>query len=238
MTDIQKKEGTASLLKKADVVLVLALGIFLLITAARQAAYALTIAPSTQTLDAILDREIVPPSDVDSLIKRETSALNILDTAVGWADLGMAQGLRASYASGTEEAATLKEAAHQSLIRSLVRAPANPYIWLRLAVLRLDQGAPDSEILTYWRQSHLTGPNENRLYLARIGTGLGLWNDMTTADRQALFHDIQYDWPQNQNELVGMAAKPFSRAVIRSALLADLTKLRAFEEIYALRGVK
>jgi hypothetical protein len=142
--------------------------------------------------------------------------------------LGLALAIEADGAAPARRAALLGDAA-VALEDSLSRAPANPYVWTRLALVRQSLGADDAELLRYLRLSWQTGPNEERLRLSRIRLALQHWTMLQGQDRPSLFTDIRYAWRDNPDDLISVARSDFIRNVIRAALLPDLPALTAFE---------
>lgn len=197
----------------------------------------LTLLPSDPTLDSIQQLKPVPDAALDRLIAAQASALAVTDDSRIWGYQGLALGLKASLAqqAGTsaDKVSALRDEAKDALVKSLQGAPANPYVWTRLAVLTEEAEGPPETALSYWRYAQLTGPNEPRLRLARIKTGILLWSLMNDADRATLARDLVNSWPADQEGIVTLADNDFARAVVRSSLLADLQKLMQFEKEYA-----
>ena len=128
-----------------------------------------------------------------------------------------------------KDVAALRRGAREALATSLSFAPANPYVWIRLTLLSEQDGDPPEKSLSYWRYSVVTGPQEDRIRFIRTTLGLPLWSYMDVKDRESLFEDIRNDFVPQSSEFVTLARDPFARAVIRSALITDLPKLKRFE---------
>jgi hypothetical protein len=221
---------------RPDVVLPLAGGIWLAVFGLRQVVAALLIVPSNATLERIQNLEPVTPVALVGLADRQSNSLAVMDSAAGWSNLGLALALQAESASAADRADLLTRTV-EALRTSLTLAPANPYVWTRLAVVRHSTGARDAEIMRYVRLSWMTGPNEERLRLPRIGLTLGHWSAVTEADRQSLLEDIRHAWDLRHEDILPLATSPFATNVVRAALIPDLANLRTFEKaLSAKRG--
>lgn len=220
---------------RADLLVTATIGLFLLFFGLRQAISALIVLPSNPTLKAIDEQRAVSADALTRLIGAEQSALAIQETAEGWGNLGLALSLQ--YRPNSTDRATLRQA-RQAVVRSLSLAPADPYNWMRLAVVELILGTDYKQVATDWRMAFLTGPNETQLRGARAALAITLWTQLSDADRDSLFTDIRGAWHENKDAVVAMAADPFTANVIRAALVVDLSKLIAFEKMLADKGAK
>jgi hypothetical protein len=214
--------------------IVLSAGTLLLFCGFRQAVASISLLPTTDVLDQIELLEPVGPDSLRALITDQRFSLSVLDDPATASGLGLALSLQAT-AGRSVDADGVDEAKHL-LMHSVALAPANPYVWTRLALL---SSSPE-ETLRYWRLSKATGPNEIRLRLIRVKLALPIWQIMTKRDHEDVFDDVFYAWPSLTNDddlkFVNMAAEdPLARAIIRSALLRDLARLADFEKRLAMK---
>lgn len=219
----------------ADIVIPAILGCFLIIFGVRQAVPALLLLPVSATIDTMREQKDATPEALDSLISAEKASLALRESAVGYSDMGLAMTLRAGTAGNSQE---LLEQARDALIRSLSLSPANPYAWIRLATVQQSLGADSALVAKEWRMAVMTGQNEERLRLPRINIALGIWPELTPADRANVFTDIRSLWRQDKAPLLQEAITPFSANVIRAALVVDLQELVAFEKALKAKNQK
>ena len=168
------------------------------------------------------------------LIELHRLALTVLERASTWSTLGLALALQAD-ASPPEQRPALLGRADAALRTSLSLAPANPYVWTRLAIVRQSEGAEDVELVRYLRLSWRTGPNEERLLVPRIGLALKHWGTITELDRSRVFRDIRVAWDSRRDEILPLADTAFGANVIRAALLPDRVSLASFEAALSAR---
>jgi hypothetical protein len=212
----------------------LAGGLWLMIFALRQLIAALLVVPGGPTLARLQHLEPAPAGALARLIDTQSRSLAVLDSAGGWSNLGLALALQSETSPAPERAALLGRA-EAALRTSVSLAPANPYVWTRLAIVRQTAGADDGELLGYLRLSWLTGPSEERLRVPRIRLVLGHWGALTEKDRQFLFRDIRDAWAWQREDVLPVADTPFAVNVVRAALVPDPASLTAFDKALAAR---
>jgi hypothetical protein len=211
---------------RADLVLSLAGGLVLAAFGLRQAVASFLLMPAAATLQSLQEMKPVEPAALDGLIADQTASLAVAPNAAGWSNLSLALALRQQDA-----------AAESALLTSLSLAPANPYGWLRLAVLRDAANAPETDVLAAWRLSQWTGPNEVRLRQLRIRLAVAHWSGLAEADRRSLFMDIRHEWDHDQSSVFALATTPIATNIIRAALVIDMDAFTTFEHQMAAREV-
>lgn len=204
------------------------LALFLFLAGTRQFAAGLAVLPGNATLSALRERTSVAPADLDSFIATEQASLALLDRADGWSNLSLAYALRAET---SEDRMSLLVKAHDAVSKSLALAPANPYGWARLAAIERQLGYENAAVAGHWRQSVTTGPNEDRLFVARIGMAVTLWPDLTRDDQAEVWREIRDLWSMDQGTVLSLARDDFSTNVIRAALAVDLQQFRLFDRM-------
>jgi hypothetical protein len=203
-------------------------GLLLSLGGVRQFAAGLLSLPGNATLSALQERSSVAPSDLDAYIATEQRSLAILDRADGWSNLSLAYAVRSD---SSDERHSLLVQARDAASRSLALAPANPYAWARLAVIEQQLGYDNAVVAGHWRQSVTTGPNEDRLFVARITLAIALWPDLTRDDHAEVWREIRDLWSMNQGTVLALARDDFSSNVIRAALAVDLQQFRIIDQM-------
>jgi len=202
------------------------LGLFIMLFGLRQTVAALILVPENRTIVALQGLESPDPAALDRLVAAEQTSLHLHETAEGWSNLGLALAVSA----GPGDTARLAEA-KRAVIQSLIDAPANPYVWTRLAVLDQMTGADRTEIRDSWRMSYLTGPNEERLHIPRITIAIGIWPELTGADRANVFTELHATWVIDKSAVVDLARDSFTTNLIRASLVNDLPSMFAFDKM-------
>ncbi len=210
----------------AELVLAAVVGVSLLFFGLRETISAAILWPSNATLKQIDELQTVAPDALSRLISREETSLAIRDSAEGQGNLGLALALLAE--RNANDKAMLEKAQH-ALVRSLSSAPADPYVWTRLAIVRQHLGFDPRQIADDWRMAEMTGPNEDRLRIPRLGLAVSLWSELTESDRAVLFTDIRAAWNEDRDSVAKIASDAFTANVIRAALAVDVPQLLAFE---------
>lgn len=206
-----------------------AVSLLLAALGAQQFASDIGVAISRETLDDLQDGKPRDAADLKSLIDSEKFALSTGAWARNYSDLSLAQ---ASLASGTADAAekqSLLSQARDNLKAGLQREPANPYAWLRLALISRTLGAPDDEVYKYWQMSIMSGPNEDKILSPRIQLAVDLWTLLTVSDRQAVFADIRDLYAHDHLWQIANEATPFMVNVIRAALVTDMARFKEYD---------
>lgn len=222
----EKPSLVASLLRP-DLAFGALLGAFVTLFGLWQAIPALSLLPSSQTVSEIQSLAPVSPGQLDKLIEAERTALPIRGTAGDWSNLGIALALKSE--QGDQDHALLNQS-KDALKHSLELAPANPYLWIRLAIIDAAQEMEASSQLDEWRMSVMAGPNELRLGVPRTVIAIPLWDYLNTSDRQAVFTDIRNGWRSDPLKIMTLANSTFSTNVIRASLASDLPILLTFEK--------
>jgi len=216
----------------------LAASLLLAFLGAQRFASDIQVAVQRDTLVDLQDNKPRDPADIKSLVEAEKFALSVGAPAQSYSDLSLAEATLASSTADTAEKQALLADARDTLRTGLQREPANPYAWLRLALLSRGLGAPDAEIYKYWQMSIMTGPNEDKILAPRIDLAVDLWPLLGNSDRQAVFADIRDIYDHDHGWQIANEASPFMVNVIRAALVTDMARFKeydAFEKARQLR---
>jgi tetratricopeptide (TPR) repeat protein len=211
------------------------IGIALACFGIRQALASLAMVPSGPTVETLRLLKDVSKEDLERLVDNENRALALLDSPRDWSNLGLALSLQGEAAADKSQRSERLLQADQALRQSLSLAPANPYVWLRLALVRQANGGEPKDVLAPWRMSIVTGPSEDRLWKARIRMGVDYWPNLTEFDRQTVFADVRRAWTKDWTDVMSIATNPFTINVIRAALLTDFAEYTNFEKELAAR---
>jgi hypothetical protein len=211
---------------------------FLIFFGARQFLSDIEVSANRETLENLQDGKLQAVSRILSLADAEKTSLSIVGSAKSFSDLSLAQSSLASTTDDEIEKKALLAQARENLRASVIQAPANPYAWLRLALISKALGAPDSDAYKYWQMSVMTGPNEDKILTPRITLAVDLWPLLNNADRKAAFADIRNLYAHDHGWQIANEASPFMVNVIRAALVTDMVRFKeydAFEKVRQLR---
>jgi hypothetical protein len=214
---------------RIDRIIQLGTGLFLLVCGSLYAIAALLMAPSQATLEALRSLTVIPPQAVERLIDDQGRALEVLQSGAGLSNLGLALATKAESSAGGERAELLSRS-EKTLRASLSLAPANPYAWLRLALVEQAEGKDAQEIVTAWRFSRETGPNENLLWIPRISLAVAYWPSLSNDDRWSVLSDVRHAWHLDSEQVLDLARDNFTANVVRAALVIDLPEFFQFEK--------
>jgi len=235
MVNIWKSSLQQAVQFRKDAILLLVLGIGLILLGARQFVPALYLLGDGEILGATQQTRSESAGSLAQLIADETSALSLRETATGWSDLGQAL-MQQAAAHGAPPA--LVHEARQALITSLALAPAEPYVWTRLAIADQLLDIPTDRKVADWRMAYMTGPNELSLQALRMQLAIPLWPDLSNDDHEAVFADILGGWRKDPNSVLSAARDTFSTNIIRAALVRDIPELVKFDRLLRDRAKK
>lgn len=148
-------------------------------------------------------------ADLEAFQKAAAFGLDIPDAAVGVAvalpaDIGpvadgdllgagaLARIVKADRAA--DDARRTLEAARTLLIAQAKTAPANPYLWSRLASVELALGAAPARCLTLLARSFAAGPNAVAAWPARVALGFRLWDHAGEPLRARILDEATRMW--------------------------------------------
>jgi len=203
----------------------------LVLIGVRQSVADILIAPKRDILADLQDGKPRTAVDIMALIGAEKFSLAIAPSPQNLSDLSLAQATLAAITDDADAKQPLLSEARGNLQKSLQDSPANPYAWVRLAMLSKALGQPDSEIYKYWQLSVMTGPNEDKILTPRILLAVDLWPLLGPTDRQSVFADIRNLWAHDHGWQIATDATPFMVNVIRAALVTDIKVFLEYEAV-------
>ncbi len=195
----------------------------------RQFTADILVAPERDILADLQDGKPRSNDDILALISAEKNSLAVAPSPQTLSDLSLAQATLAAGSDNPDAKLALLSEARGNLLKSLQAAPANPYAWVRLAMLSRALDRPDEEIYKYWQLSVMTGPNEDKILTPRILLGVDLWPLLGPSDRQSVFADIRNLWAHDHGWQIANDASPFMVNVIRAALVTDIKIFLEYE---------
>ncbi|MGB1548249.1 MAG: hypothetical protein ACPHIA_06945, partial [Alphaproteobacteria bacterium] len=172
------------------------LGIFGLFLSVPILAGDLLLKPGNGTLYRIQERKTVTPEGIGRLIDSRQRALEWWNSEHVWADLGLAHLVHSAWVDKPQARSELA-AAHEALKQSLNLAPANPYVWTRLAYVNYLLQGVSGEMVNALRMALITGPNEQFIAHVRLELGLLAWGSLTGGDRKLIERQAVRAWTFN-----------------------------------------
>ena len=117
-----------------------------------------------------------------------------------------------------------------SLKTGLALAPANPFVWTRLAYAQSLLTGPSPSVASALRMALLTARYEPRLLFIRLELCLRSWSYFKSDDHQLVFQQVRLAWRKNGRRLVDLAVETGQVNVVRAALLGSRKDLSGFEK--------
>ena len=153
-------------------------------------------------------------------------AAGYLEAAARWegsgrlrTDLGFLRLLQAAATDRDDpRRSELAARASEALREGLLRAPAQPHSWVRLAYARTLETGPSPEVAALLAQSYRAGAFVGEITLARLELVLANWNDLPFDLRVSTGKQIRYAWTHEKDGLVEIARQGGAAHVIRLAL--------------------
>ena len=135
------------------------------------------------------------------------------EASIGWREKGrtatdlalarMVLGERGAAAERDRQRALAEEA----LTRGLALAPMNPYGWMRLVLIRMEDGRPAAEVAPLLSLAVSSGPREDRLLLPMVEAGLHVWNHLGRGDRNLVADRVRRAWRSDALRTAASAAR-------------------------------
>jgi len=191
---------------------------------------AVTKIPGDPVLRRIQNHEFVSRDRLELLIGTREDALFWNESPDTWSELGLAQLLLAASAeTEDQEKRDFIIAAIASLRKSLSLAPADAFVWTRLAYAQMLLSGPSPEAARSLRVALLTAPYEPRLFAVRVEVAFWIWSYVDARDRDLVFQQVRWIWRDGPKRLIELARSTDRIAVVRRALSADPDELLRFE---------
>jgi len=197
----------------------LALAAPLLVLALPRTLAALADLPARAVLARVGLRAPVEDREIDLAIASRTRALGWIDDGVGRGGLGLLRLMaadRAGLASATGRADLARAAeAHR---RALARAPAQAYVWTRLARIDFLRDGPTAALGPVLAMAVAGAPDDSALRPARLDLAFLAWRRLDAASRAALAGDIARAAATDPLALARLARRRYAIAILRDAL--------------------
>ena len=187
----------------ASVALSLIAGAVLLGTAVPRTIAAIAMIPGKPVLREIQNLRAVPRDRLGILIAAQRRGLRFGESGRKWTDLGLAQLLLAR--GDGMQGGVGKEMLFQaiaSLRTGLALAPANPFVWTRLAYAQSLMTGPSPSVASALRMAMLTARYEPRLLFIRLELCLRSWPYFRTDDHELVFQQVRLAWRKHGERLV------------------------------------
>ena len=128
-----------------------------------------------------------------------------LEQALRWeatgerlADLGYLRLLSATDATGEDGLKAVLDAAEEALRAAMLRDPAEPMTWTRLAYLLMIRDGATPEAAAALEMALLTGPRERDALFPLVEASFILWDVATPATRAAIRRHLLFAWGVNR----------------------------------------
>lgn len=191
---------------------------------------AVTLLPSSSTMDRLQELEPVSTPALERLIRNQRRALTWQPSGRTWTDLGLAQLLIAERLPGDDPKARERfAAARQALIEGLSMAPANPFAWSRLAYAQAVLDGWTADAAATLRMAFITGPYEPRLLWPRLRLSLSAWSSIPIEDHELVLQQIREAWAADPETLTALVTQTGQIATAKLALSGNAAELRSFE---------
>lgn len=208
-----------------DVLVILAilvLGIALLVLAVPRTAAHSKLAPGKSVLSDLARGKSVSPTRIRRAIASHQEALEWLDVADGWIDLGTFALALARRTDQTENARqNWLDQSKSAISAGLSLAPSRPFAWSQLAqahqMMNSDAAAIDPLLHMSWK----TGAKEPRLLTQRVRIGYAARKALSTVTTDRLMADVRL-WARHEpDDLARWGRWNYALPWIRQALRSD-----------------
>ena len=193
---------------------------------------AITKISANPIVKRIQNHEPVSRKQLEDLIRSREDALYWRESAATWSELGLAQLLLTLEAEFDDrKKRDLIIASISSLKKSLARAPADAFVWTRLAYAQLLLSGPSPEVATTLRMALQTAPYEPQLFLIRLELAFLGWPYLGPDDRDLVWQQVRWAWRHQPGKLVRLARSLDRIDVVRAALSQAPEDLLRFEKL-------
>lgn len=195
---------------------------------------AVTVLPSSPTLNRLQSLEPVETSDLHRLVRNQRRALVWQAAGRTWTDLGLAQLLLAERLGDADPRSQQRfSLARQALFEGLSVAPANPFAWSRLAYAEAVISGWSERASKALRMAFIAGPYEPRLLWPRLRLALAAWPHVEASDQEMILQQLRQAWAADPEALIALVAQQGQVDLARTALSGSPADLRAFETLAA-----
>ncbi len=175
---------------------------------------------------------------LDSLIESRQAAGRWIESGRNSNAIGMAAARLLSQMEALAVRQPAQEAAYLDLLitslrEGVSRQPAEPYAWSHLSLALMRRGAPGDLAAAEqaWRMSVVTAPNEHRLLMQRLTSGLFLWSEAAPRTRAMIEAEIVRTARIQPRNMARTARLIGAADFIRAVLAAHPDLLAMFDEM-------
>lgn len=213
----------------------LIMGMALLWMGVPQLVAALWMLPGDSTLQRLQKQKPVTAKKLEIVIESRTAALKWISSGQIYNDraLGRLMQEDATGPDAQQIRADRLNRAIQDLEAGLALAPADPYGWARLALVKQLRTGPSKDVASALIMSLLTGPYEPDMIPLRLELAFQNWGHLAVRDRELVDQQIRYAWIRSKKQILEMARDPRRLAAIRAALAKEPGSLEGFEKLYS-----
>lgn len=147
--------------------------------------------PVDSAIDKLNNNKTLSDAKLAELIATAQTSIELHDNPRYWEDLSALFFYRAQQQGLS--ATALKQARH-SMEQSLLRAPANAYLWYRLATVDILMQQPADKTAKKLMMSIMVGPNESRYLIPRLSFCLMLFSAFTEHDFDGIRSQVLTAW--------------------------------------------
>ncbi len=206
----------------------MALGITLITASVPLFMADLLLIPGNGTLGRLQRGEPVSAQALERLVESRRDSLSWHEKGQVWTDLGLAHRELANTLADEPRARHLEEA-ESALRRGLSMAPADPYAWMRLALVMLERVGPSEPVARALSAALATGRHERRLVRPALVTGLRVWDHLDEEDRRVIGGHLQRSWEANWRQTAEIVIRSGRVDLLLDAVPSALEALATFE---------
>lgn len=183
--------------------LVLCLGMALAFTAVPRVRAALNHVPVETGIDKIAQHHSLTEAEVSALIRKTQKSIELFDHPDYWQDLSELFYFQAQNQNVFSDAGqTLLRQSADSAQQSLLRSPANAFLWYKLASIDILLNEPPDKTRKKLRMSIITGPHDTAFLIPRLRLCLSLLPSFTSDDMALLADQVVAAWDISHKRFV------------------------------------
>ena len=153
-----------------------------------------------------LHRDAVGVPALQRLIRSREASIGWREKGRTATDLALARMVLGEQGAAAERDGQLA-LAEEALTKGLALAPMNPYGWMRLVLIRMEDGRPAAEVAPLLRLAVNSGPREDRLLLPMVEAGLHVWSHLGRGDRNLVADRVRRAWRNDALRTAAVAAR-------------------------------
>lgn len=215
--------------------LILLVSVALFFVALPRARAALSYLSVDYVIEKINNKESLGDEDIVQAIEAAKASISVYDNPHYWEGLSVLFLYQLQKDDLSQEASVeLLKQAKDSLEQSLLRSPANSYLWYRLAVVHILLDLPPERTVKMLIMSMTTGPNETGILMQRLGLCMNLFSSFGKDDIDLLRSQILTAWSLSPADFLKDVANDQRQMNIVRLLLVDnyATVLEEIEEAF------